>query len=154
MNNTSIFDLIIFVTTIFEYQTRVITKILQCLDLEQRSSKYYQKRNKTKTESVTMVLKQMSKEEALRQRVYKFYQNHKEKGKVYTVKHFMDEGEKRSTIYDIISREQSGLGAQRVIGSGRIAKKIYKNYLTIKTIFHRGKPQTNFNVINPTFRRF
>ncbi|KAL4467972.1 hypothetical protein ABPG72_021753 [Tetrahymena utriculariae] len=66
----------------------------------------------------------MSKEEALRQRVYKFYQNHKEKGKVYTVKHFMDEGEKRSTIYDIISREQSGLGAQRVIGSGRIAKKM------------------------------
>ena len=42
------------------------------------------------------------KEESIRKRVYKFYFENKNKGKIYTVNHFLKENIAKSTIYEII----------------------------------------------------
>ena len=69
-----------------------------------------------------MVAKNVSKQEALRNRVYKFFEENKNLGKSYTVKHFTVEKVSRSTIYDILSRLEDFL-AQRKPGSGATMKK-------------------------------
>ena len=51
-----------------------------------------------------MVAKNSSKQEALRIRVYKFFEANKELGKIYTVNHFTAEKVPRSTVYRILSR--------------------------------------------------
>uniref|UniRef100_A0A914E965 Transposase n=1 Tax=Acrobeloides nanus TaxID=290746 RepID=A0A914E965_9BILA len=61
------------------------------------------------------------KEDDLRSRVYKLYSDHQESGKQFTAKQFMDEGVSKSTIYDILKREDN-LPAERQSDSGRIAK--------------------------------
>ena len=50
-----------------------------------------------------MVAKNSSKQEALRIRVYKFFEAKKELGKIYTVNHFTAEKVPRSTVYRILS---------------------------------------------------
>ena len=43
-------------------------------------------------------------------------------GKKFTIDHFISEGEKRTTIYDIINRFESGKNAKHQSGGGRPAK--------------------------------
>lgn len=64
----------------------------------------------------------MSKQVTLRQRVYAFYEKHENKGKKFTINHFMDEGCKKSTLYDIIDRCERGLSVFTQSGRGRKAK--------------------------------
>ncbi len=72
-----------------------------------------------------MISKIITKEEALRNRVYKFFFENKAKGKIYTVNHFMAEKVPRRTIYSILQRSEHS-PVQRKSGSGRKAKKMNK----------------------------
>lgn len=67
-----------------------------------------------------------SKQATQRERVYEFYLKNKDKGKLFTVDHFLLEKLARSTIYSIIQRAEKESGHERVPGSGRIAKKMPK----------------------------
>ena len=64
----------------------------------------------------------MNKRETLRNRVYSFFEKNKIKGKRFTVDHFCNEGESKSTIYDIIKRFESGKSAMDKKSSGRPLK--------------------------------
>jgi len=67
----------------------------------------------------------MAKTTTLKKRVYEFYNLHRVEGKPYTVKHFMDEGVPRRTIYRYLKdAEEGGLPIRRQ-GSGR--KPIFNN---------------------------
>jgi hypothetical protein len=66
-----------------------------------------------------------TKEESLRIRVYKFFNENKSLGKMFTVRHFMAEQVPRSTIYNILKRSEY-FSTERKQGSGPIAKKITK----------------------------
>jgi transposase len=64
-----------------------------------------------------------------RKNVYSFYLSNKERGKKFTVDHFKAEKIAPSTVYDIIKREEAGVGPERQAGSGRPAKKMSKKNL-------------------------
>ena len=70
-----------------------------------------------------MVSKQISKHKSLRMRICQFRNSHLDKPKVFTVKHFRDEGIPKSTIYDILDRVNNNRDYKR---NGRIAKKMGK----------------------------
>ena len=82
-------------------------------------------------------LKMRSNQATQRERVYEFYLNNKDKGKMFTVNHFLLEKIARSTIYSIIKRAENESGHARVQGSGRIAKKMPKKRVE--------QPKTTFN---------
>ena len=69
-----------------------------------------------------MVVKSATKEETLRNRVYRFFNENKSLGKMYTVRHFMAEQIPKRTIYSILQRSEH-FPAKRKQGSGRIANK-------------------------------
>lgn len=71
----------------------------------------------------------ISKELELRSRVYKFYEENRALGKLYTYKHFSCEHVSKSTIYNIIQRFEKGLTVDRKSGSGRKAVKITQQKL-------------------------
>ncbi len=54
-----------------------------------------------------------NKQEALRIRVYNFYNDHKSKGKMFTVNHFTLEKVPERTIYGIIQRAENNITAKR-----------------------------------------
>ena len=60
--------------------------------------------------------------ETLRIRLYSYYEKYKHLGKKFTIDHFISEGEKRTTIYDIINRFESGKNAKHQSGGGLSAK--------------------------------
>ena len=60
--------------------------------------------------------------ETLRIRIYSYYEKYNHLGKKYTIDHFISEGEKRTTNYDIINRFESGKNAKHQSGGGRPAK--------------------------------
>ena len=57
--------------------------------------------------------------------MYKFFNENKSLGKMYTVRHFVAEKVTRRTIYSILERSQH-FPAQRALGSDTIAKKMSK----------------------------
>ena len=68
--------------------------------------------------------------------MYKFYIQNKSLGKKYTLDHFKAENIPKSTIYSIIERAEKGIQAKRVVGSGRVAKKMNKkNISKLKAMF-------------------
>jgi len=78
----------------------------------------------------------VSKQEDTRKRIYKFYSDNREQGKLFTVKHFRAEHIPDRTLYDIIKRAESDSGHKRVQGSGRIAKKMtINNIKRLKVMF-------------------
>jgi len=84
-----------------------------------------------------MVAKNVSKQEALRNRVYKFFEENKNLGKSYTVKHFTEKVPRR-TVYDILSRLED-FPAQRKPGSGATMKKMTQRQVNrlIKDFNHK-----------------
>ena len=64
--------------------------------------------------------------ETLRIRIYSYYEKYKHLGKKFTFDHFISEGEKRTTIYDIINRFESGKNAKHQSGGGRPEKNFNK----------------------------
>ena len=62
-----------------------------------------------------------SKQEAFRERVYKFYLENQPRGKNFTFLHFKAEKMSKSTIYRIIQSAENILGSKRT-GSGRKPK--------------------------------
>jgi hypothetical protein len=70
-----------------------------------------------------MFAKNVSKQEALRNRVYKFFEKNKNHGKSYTLKHFTAEKVPRRTVYDILSRLED-FPAHRKPVSGATMKKM------------------------------
>ena len=88
-----------------------------------------------------MAKKYQNKQEALRIRVYNFYNYYKSKGKMFTVNHFKLEKVPERTIYGIIQRAENNITAKRTHGSGRIAKKMNKRALNRlkKAIDHSDK---------------
>ena len=69
-----------------------------------------------------MVAKNEAKKEALRIRVYNFFEKNKDFGKPYTVEHFTAEQVPRSTVYGILSRLER-FPPVRKSGSGHQFKK-------------------------------
>lgn len=79
----------------------------------------------------------MSKQEAIRKRVYEFYLANRDKDKKFTRDHFLAERIPRKTIYRIIERAENESGHKRVIGSGRIPQIMTKKHIgTLKTMFN------------------
>ena len=70
-----------------------------------------------------MLATNLSKQEAFRIRVYKFFEDNKKFGKMYTVNHFLAEKVPRRTIYSILSRFEYS-PAKRKSGSGRTKQKL------------------------------
>ena len=68
------------------------------------------------------------KQDALRIRVYNFYNECKSKDKMFTVNHFKLEKVPERTIYGIIQRAENNITVKRKHGSDRIAKKMNKDY--------------------------
>ena len=60
--------------------------------------------------------------ETLRIRLYSYYEKYKHFAKKFTIDHFISEGVKRTTIYDMINRFESGKNAKHQSGGGRPAK--------------------------------
>ena len=60
--------------------------------------------------------------ETLRIRLYTYYEKYKNFGKKFTIDHFISGGEKRTTIYDIINRFESGKYPKHQFGGCRTAK--------------------------------
>ena len=60
--------------------------------------------------------------ETLRIRLYSYYEKYKHLGKKFTIDRFISEREKRTTIYDIINRLESGKNAKHQYGGGQPAK--------------------------------
>lgn len=73
-----------------------------------------------------MTEKKQSAQEALRKRVYEFYNDNFNKGISFTVKHFTDENIPLSTVYSINSRLENDSGHERAQGSGRKARIMTK----------------------------
>lgn len=65
-----------------------------------------------------------SKKDIFRSRVYKFYSDNIDKGKIYTVRHFQAEGAPRTTVYSILTRFHTNLPASRLAGSGGSGMKM------------------------------
>ena len=69
--------------------------------------------------------------ETLRIRLYSYYEKYKHLGKKFTIDRFISEREKRTTIYDIINRYESGKNAKHQSRGGRPAK-IFNKQTKIK----------------------
>ena len=70
-----------------------------------------------------------SLQEDLRKRICQFKNSHLEKPKIFTVKHFLDEGASKATIYRALERVDNNLGYQRKKGSGPKAEKMDKKHI-------------------------
>jgi hypothetical protein len=70
-----------------------------------------------------MVAKNVSKQEALINRVYKFFEENKNLGKSFFLKHFNSEKVPRRTVYAILSRLED-FPAQRKPSSGATIQKM------------------------------
>ena len=68
--------------------------------------------------------KKMTKEEALRKRVYAFLDLHPEADKSFIVNHYRLEKVARSTVFNILQRKKNNIGTERQSGSGRPAVKM------------------------------
>ncbi|RNA06386.1 tripeptidyl-peptidase 2 [Brachionus plicatilis] len=66
-----------------------------------------------------------SKEEALRIRVYAFFNENRSLRKIFTIRHFMTEKIPRSTFYRILKRSEY-FSPERKQGSGQTPKKMTK----------------------------
>jgi hypothetical protein len=66
-----------------------------------------------------MSQKFVSKQQIQRERVYKFYNEHKDNRKLFTVNHFKAEHIPKRTIYRVIQRAENDSGYNRRLGSGR-----------------------------------
>lgn len=86
-----------------------------------------------------MAPRNTSKQEELRNRICQFRKMHQNSPKSFTVKHFVDEGVPRSTIYKIIDGDTEFLNPKRKQGSGRVPKKMDKKNVSAlkKMINHR-----------------
>ncbi|KAI1692604.1 hypothetical protein DdX_21157 [Ditylenchus destructor] len=62
------------------------------------------------------------KQDDLRNRVYRFYSDNIQAGRLYTRNHFMAEGVSKSTINAILQRFHNNLPASHKVGGGRPAK--------------------------------
>jgi transposase len=80
--------------------------------------------------------KMASKEASLRNRVHKFYEQNIDRGKSFTYRHFAAENVSKSTLYSILQRFESGVGADRKKGTGGKAVKITQQQLQkVKKVF-------------------
>ena len=82
----------------------------------------------------------MTKKQDLKSRVYKFYQENKDKGKHYVAAHFLAENVPKTTIYRHINNAAAGKPLARKTGTGR--KPIFNtssNRLKIKKMFDHQK---------------
>jgi len=88
-----------------------------------------------------MSQKALSKQDTQRERVYRFYLDNRDKGKLFTVNHFTAEHIHKSTIYRIIKRAENESGWLRRVGSGRDAEKMPKKKVDqLKRVFdHQDK---------------
>lgn len=60
--------------------------------------------------------------EDIRNRICQFRKKHSNKPKIFTVKHFLDEGVLKSTIYRVLDCALDNLDPTRKKGIGRVAK--------------------------------
>jgi hypothetical protein len=63
-----------------------------------------------------------SKQEVTRGRVVTFYRKNKEKGKSFTVNHFIEEGLSRSGVFRILQNFENRLTTERAPGSGSMLR--------------------------------
>jgi len=85
-----------------------------------------------------------SLQEDLRKRICQFRNLHLEKPKMFTVKHFLDKGASKATIYRALERVEKNIGYQRKKGCGWKAIKMDKKHIDqLKKTFdhHHGVSQ-------------
>ena len=71
-----------------------------------------------------MTKTRVSKQELVRERLYKFYSENMSKGKFFTFQYFNAENIPKSTIYGIIQLFENNIGPKKVCDSGLKAKKM------------------------------
>ena len=82
----------------------------------------------------------MKSKQEIKSRVYKFYENNKDKGKKYVAAHFMAEGVPKATIYRHIESAATGKPLARKKGSGRKPKiNTPKNRAKLTKMFNHRK---------------
>ncbi len=70
-------------------------------------------------------------------RIVQFYRSHSHKGKSFTVKHFVDEGFRKSSVYRILKRHENDLEMKRKVGSGKKPKiKTKEKVKVLKEMFN------------------
>ncbi len=69
-----------------------------------------------------------------RQLVGQFYEKNRQKGKPFTVRHFIEMGLRRRSIYNIINRIENKIPSKRSNGSGR--KAIKMNHKKIESLIN------------------
>lgn len=83
------------------------------------------------------MVKKVEKNNSLKERVYKFYKKNIGKGKSFIAKHFIDEGESKSTVYYLIKCAEQGKDVGRKKGSGRPSKIATTNNIKkLKKLFN------------------
>ena len=87
--------------------------------------------------------KMASKQQALRERVVRFYERHGHRGKKFTVDHFRDENVPVNTVYCILA----SLSVERKAGSGRPAKIMTKKKKkeALKKLFDNKEGRNEFS---------
>ncbi|RNA06641.1 hypothetical protein BpHYR1_037486 [Brachionus plicatilis] len=64
-----------------------------------------------------------SKEEALRIRVYAFFNENRSLGKIFTVRHFIAEKNPRNTVYRILKRSEYLKGSKDLVKHHNISQR-------------------------------
>ena len=72
-------------------------------------------------------------------------------GKKFTIEHFIGEGEKRTTIYDIINRFESGKNPKLQSGDGRPTKIFNKQAKKIKRLVNNKDGVSQIKLASHTF---
>jgi transposase len=87
----------------------------------------------------------MKSKQEIKSRVYKFYENNKDKGKKYVAAHFMAEGVPKATIYRHIESAATGKPLARKKGRPLARKKGSGRKPKINTPKNRAKLTKMFN---------
>jgi len=87
---------------------------------------FYTNRQKKFQKKSSKMKNSCSNQEDLRKRVYAFMNLNLDTEKNFIANHFIMEGHPKSTIYDIIKRQESSKPAERKVGSGKPAKIMTK----------------------------
>ena len=92
--------------------------------------------------------------------ILRFYEKHVQFGKIFTVKHYQNEGNPKNTIYDIVKRADLEKKFNRKTGSGRSNKALSDSAQSALVRHHTNKEgisdrklSRNYNVSTSTIRR-
>lgn len=109
----------------------------------------FKHKNRHKVKLVAKNRNKMDQKEVKKQ-VIKFYNENKDKGKIFTVKHFEKKGETSSTIYRYLKDEPCTSSSSRspfgdATNTGKVVKKTTKKNVSVKPPLLVPIQKSNFN---------